>query len=168
MSVRVSILSSGLLYLLLISVLPADRGLVTSHQEEGQFLQDRAKAAALSRAVDSSFSCVPRPILWNFLQGHWIMTLVKVFPVRITTSEFSTSPLVALHWIVLVPLFRKLTWVGLLTESPKWLSISGRIIHLARRESLLLSDFEAQPISIFPRPLLTHQPGVSAPHSLGP
>lgn len=167
MSVRVSILSSGLLYLLLISVLPADRGLVTSHKEERQSLQDQAKAAALSRAVVSSFSRVPRSIRWNFLQGHWIMTLVKVFPVWITTSEFSTSPLVALHWIVLVPLFRKLTWVGLLTESPK-MTISGRIIHLARRGSLLLSDFEAQPIFIFPRPLLTHQPGVSAPHSFGP
>lgn len=140
------------------------------HQPSGRkaVLTGSGQGLALSRAVDSSFSYVPRPILWNFLQGHWIMTLVKVFPVRITTSEFSTSPLVALHWIVLVPLFRKLTWVGLLTESPKWLSVSGRIIHLARRESLLLSDFEAQPISIFPRPLLMHQPGVSAPHSLGP
>lgn len=82
------------------------------------------------------------------------MTLVKVFPVQITTSEFSTSPLVALHWIVLVPLFRKFIWMGLLTESSK-MTISGRPAHLARRELLLLSDFEAQPVSIFPGPLLT-------------
>lgn len=156
MSIRVSILSSGLLCLLLISVLPAGRGLVISHKEERQSLQDRAKAVALSRAVDcmTLLSHMSWPILWNSLQGHWVMTLVKVFPVWITTSEFSTSPLVAFHWIVLVPLFRKLTWVRLLTESPK-VTISGRIIHLSRRESLLLSDFEAQPISSFPGPLLT-------------
>lgn len=110
MSVRVSILSSGLLGVLLISVLQLTEAWSPAIRKKGSPYRIGPRLRHLAELLtlishtspDLSFGISCKVI-------HWIMTLVKVFSVRITTSEFSTFPLVALNWIVLVPLFRKLT-----------------------------------------------------------
>lgn len=60
-----------------------------------------------------------QPIPWSFLQDHWVRALFGESGLDDRIRIWPLSPLVVLAWIVLVPLFRKLTWVGHLTAAVK-------------------------------------------------